>query len=267
MGFITGVQATIDGVPCVRQFWIPDQAVASEGFCSRGAGGEFVDRGNSDWTCMVMAYGASPAKLPGATGTFKGSTREGNGWEGPFICGQVDIHWEIEQANLVYHYMQLLGNGELTMATNALTDTGVPSPSAARNYYMAVGGADYSIRRAQLTIMDLTADYNDSATEGFTRRKSGNTRATFEFEAYFASPSEYPRRGTFQDLKFYADRAKTTFWRVQYGYIEESTPMLSEAGEDGHAVGAFVRVKGKWSLTAGTSAGTITAPDGTIIWP
>jgi len=269
MGFETGTNGAINGITCIDYFRIPDTQVAASGFCSSGDGGEFVDGGNYDWQVHARVYGGEPLVLPGETFTFSGATRSSKSLSGPSIVDAVDIRWDVEEANLFYHFLYFSGNGVLSVGTATETDSGTPSPVACRGLGIAIDGVDYSIRKARLVIQDLNAAYNDTDTEGFTKRARGNSRVQFEFTAYFADFAEYPRRGDFATLKFYTLRDKSRFFTVQYAFIEESTPqVVPGAGEDGHAVGNAVTIKGRWTqVDENDNVGTVIAPDGEVWWP
>jgi hypothetical protein len=268
MGFETGRQAAIDGISCIDYFSIPDEQVAASGFCSSGDGGEFVDGGNYDWHVRARAYGAEPVKLPGETFTFTGATRSGKSLSGPAIVDAVDIRADVEDANLLYHFYYFSGNGELTVGTTSVTDSGTPSPVAARAIGISIDGVDYSVRNYRLLLLDLNAAYNDTDTQGFTARARGNSRVQFSFDAYFADPAEYPRRGEYKKLAFYTRRDKTKYFSIEYGFIEKSPPTIVPGGnQQGHAVGNAVSIAGRWTqVDSDGNVGFITAPDGEQWW-
>lgn len=266
MGFETGVGASINGVACVADWYLQESNDAKSGFCSRGQGGEFADAGNWDWQVIAHCYGAEPQLLPGQTGTFEGATRGGSAKTGAMIVLGVRILWEVEPANLLHHYLYLGGNGQLTDGGSA-SDTGIPSPVSARGIGMLVDSASTAIRSAELFVQNLAAAYNDTSTNGYTKRVEGNYRATWRYNAYFATFSEAPTPGSFLAMKFYTDRASSKQWELNYGLVVGSPKVLRNADANGHAVGNSYEVTGIWSQVNDSGvAGTIIAPDETVIW-
>jgi hypothetical protein len=268
MSFITGEESAVNGINCLKKWKIEDINEPAIAYCSNSKGGMVAEEGNDDWHGVAVAYGGQPGILPGSAFTFGGAARNGKGVSGTAICDAIDVFWTTEQGGLLYYAAYFSGNGALTYGTPSMTPiTGLPAPKTSRGLKVTIGGTPWAIRQGKLHIECKNAEWNDSDTDGQTGRAPGNFSAEFEIDVYH-NDFVLPTKGSLGSVVFQTVAGGATGnWTVNYGRITKLGPEIVVMGEDGRPEGVHSTVSGIWSMSSGTSEGSIVAPDNTIIWP
>ena len=265
---ITGENGMIDGLTCLRRWRIVDKALPASGVCSASEGAEFLEPGNTDWQGVANSYGATPAIDPGTLFQFTGSNGTSgydSGSAGAYL-DQVVIHWNVEDAGLIYHDLFFSGAKALTAGTYTVDlDDVAPAPASAMGLSCSLGGSEFSIRNASLTISCPGVPYNDSSTAGATSRVAGNWAASFELDAYFDSYSSLPTKNTLQ--AFSIEASSTTNWTMNYMLITEVLTDIAKADQNGRAIPNTCKIKGRWSGWSDSTQGVITSPAAATLWP
>ena len=272
MGYLTGENAAINvaGVElaCLRKFELESLAIPVGGFCSASNQGEIQVPGNTDWRGVAMAFGAEPPVMPGDAFAFKGGDHTDGVWaSGNVIVDKLRVHWDVEGAELLYYYIWFSGNGVLSIAEGDVdADEGTPAPVSARGMHLWIGGTEYPIRKAQLTVECMNAAYNDSSTGGVTARAAGNFRASLEADTYIATlaATDLPAKDTLTtcSIETVAGGGDRSGYTVDYLIVDKVQPILSVEGDNsGRAEGDHALLSGRWSshLADGT-AGELSGP-------
>ncbi len=272
MGYLTGEQAAIDGVTCLRRFRVRSSAVPAVGYCSASVGGPVVAKGNEDDVGVASAYGGQPTRLPGETFTFSGADRDGSGITGPAIVTKIEVNAQVEGAELLSHFVwfaqQGSGGSGWTFGSVSVTDSSTPAPASSKALAVKINGSDFNVRRYKFTLENKPAIMRDSGTGGFTGRAIGNYSGAFELLAWYSDHAALPTRGTFNNL-FFETVANGAGWQMDNGYIEHVNPDVHVEGDppEFRAKGNTASITGIWSAYAGTVQGTVVAPDSTIWFP
>jgi len=266
MGFKTGINAAIDGIPCLRRFKIVDSMTPARAVCSSSGASEVLMAGNTDWRGVANAYGATPAQNPGGFFRFQGSTEDSgydSGVNGAYV-EMVRIYWNTEQADLIYHELFFAGNKALTPDAIVVTDATTPGPVSAMGRTCTIGSSTYNIRRAMLEIMCPPAAYNDSGTDGVTARAAGNYKARFQMDGYFSDYAALPTKGNRESFSIQA--SDSTNWLLDYLMITEVETEVALADEEGRAVGNACKISGDWTGWDSGTKGKIVTPTGTYLY-
>jgi hypothetical protein len=149
---ITGKEAAIDGLHCLRNFRLQLKGVDTKSACSASAGAVLRTSGNADWSVVATGYGL-PAKYPGEFCTFEGNDRNHVGWKSGDEDGAgtgalvdwVKIFCPIEAGKHIYHQIRLLGNGSIAKGDAYIaTDAAAPTPLNPKGLLFKIDGTSVS---------------------------------------------------------------------------------------------------------------------------
>jgi hypothetical protein len=276
MGVISGVDAAVDGWPCLKEWRIQlsdDLAVA---FCSASGGAPVVSSGNQDWQGTAAGYGYEPPVVPGQKFQFTGALRGvagsqhgvDSGANGAIVTKYVQ-KFPVAQAGYYWYEIHFASAASALTASETLTvtDSTTPSPVSPKGRYVDIGGNDVPIIQAELTVENRVAMYRDSDTGGLTGREEGNYYATWWFDMYFDDfdITNVPNIGVSALYQF--DVTASLFWEVKNGVVRQKQRRVPIEGDQqsGRAEMATLRVSGDWDSSV--TGGAITTPGLVVIWP
>jgi hypothetical protein len=129
--------------------------------------------GVSDWSGSYAAWGASPAVMPGGTGTFIGYLGPTSGIEGsvgpavsgPMMVNGITVMWDYTAGAAINHTVNMEGNGPLTSTTATIVDgSNVNAPPIGPSIIQIKIGAGGSY--AAICVAQATLNIN-SANQGY----------------------------------------------------------------------------------------------------
>lgn len=270
MGQITGLNAAIDGIPCISEFNLEifdqDNAVA----CSNTAGGVLRTSANKDWSGVVLGFGSLPPKLPGELFTFTGADSAGQGWVSEASGAIVDravIFCNTKLSQLFYYYLFILGNGSLT-PTGSLTITSstIPNPDSVSGLGITIGStAITDIGSWKLELIGNTAKpiWPGSAS-GWAKRGAGNIDAILTWEQYFNAVADVQVVNAVAEYKPYV--SASTFWDLKWMQVSKVPPKYVVRNAQNEPEYVVAECEARFTGYSGGVKGYIKKPGGATYW-
>lgn len=277
MGVISGIAGLVDGKTHVRNWSINSSADLQRIVASNTKGGSTRLAGNKDWSGSYAAFGHTPATMPGDSFTFEGGIDLVNGAQGPAVCNEVEIVWDIESGAAIMHTVSFESNGALVLGPVTVTaDISVPNPPSSIGTKVQVADPAASPSFAELTdvrtiTLRITRDnqsYVSSGTAGQTQRKSGNLDFALSISIYTDNFGNaiIPTVNEVQHVKLFVDA--TTFWELKWARFGEASDMEVDR-ENAAIVGMTLNaeMEGFTLIATVPTEGYIKKPDATTFWP
>lgn len=275
MGVITGVNAAVDGISCLKSWRVQTANELEVAYCSASDAGPVVDTGNEDWIGVAVGYGHEPPVAPGSTFQFTGAFRGTGGSQkgvdsgasGAIVTKYVQ-HINVGAGQYHWYELHFASAASALTASDSLTvtDAGTPSPNTGISRKLTIGSNDINVIQAKIEVENYVAVYRDTSTGGKTGRVAGNFGANCEFDMYFDdfNSDNVPDPGSADTYKFYV--TNTLFWQLQKMYTQVKLRNVPIEGDTDtrRAEMATQKVVCEWdSKTAGNN---ITTPGSVAIW-
>lgn len=201
--------------------------------------------GPRDWSGQYLAAGGAPPVMPGEFFEFIGFTgpeedyTEGNSgptYRGQAIVDSVELTINWETGEIISSTTNFSGDGAVVEDSDSFTETGypdVPSSSLARAVLMTDDG-DEVVESGEetvicattltLTITSATAEYVNSCTGNWKRRKRGPIDWTMNIVQQEASLAALPYAiGDVVWIRIYLDASNEVYWDLKWGIVKEFT--------------------------------------------
>jgi hypothetical protein len=282
MGLHSGKWAAVNGISTNRQWTLNETQNPAKGIASNTGFAPKRSRGVSSWSGSYMAYGATPACMPGTLFGFVGYSApdddtSGNGqrFEGNALVDSIAITWNYGSGEYLGHVVNFSGHLALNTTVGAMpADASAPDMPPVALTKIQSGApvaptyADIpNIVTATLTITSANQSFVNSSTivDGviWTGRKAGTVDWTLALSQQDNLRVSAPfNTGDNLSLKLFSDAS--LFWLLQWGHVREFTGV-----EANRETGAIVARTINIDMTAlnTTALGTITEPNGTVWWP
>src|SRR5574343_306895 len=263
-----------DGIPAVAQ-WEIEESADLKAIAHSGTDGAMQRiLGNQDWRGSLTAQGHTPTKMPWDEFTFTGTIDGTNGATGDVITTGITVNVPVEAGDSINHSIQFEGNGALTIGAVAATDALVTAlrRSVSRKVSLGTLAAspswpDYDIRPATLNLTAAASPYNDTGTNGQTKRKKGNLDGTLAIQMYCDSFAELPTKGTPYAVRLYVTDAQ--YWQLLWMRVAGVSGLMVDVKSKA-LIGATVNLALSVveDIASTPTKGSITVPGGASArWP
>jgi hypothetical protein len=222
---ITGLQAAVNGLTCLKQFRLAVHGVDTVAACSASDGAVLRSDGNADWQGVALGYGL-PTIYPNTFFSFVGSDRAGEGWssgdeEGAgrgAICTKVHLFCPTEAGRNIYYHLYFAGNGSLVKGGSA-ADATIPNPKNSKGLAFKINDATtYGVLGWELEIDgNVTSPTWPSHMAGWAVRDPGNIDATLKWKQQFDATNQLPNINDFAEFKPYVTSA--LFYDIKWGQV------------------------------------------------
>jgi hypothetical protein len=255
---ITGLEAAINGIPCLERFSIEETGEDNGIACSSSAAGTIRGEPNKDWKGVAVGFGYLPPILPGTLFTFTGADRNGQGWASGTngaIVDAVQIFCNPNAATLFYYNLYFSANGLLTPAAYSITSAVIPNPASSAKRIIWRGGSPVSgVSYWDLLIFASNARplwTGDSG--GYPYRDAGNIDAVITWHQNPDAVAELPTIGIAEVYRLYC--TATWYWEIKWAmtlsrpvnYVirnQANEPEYIVAQNKAHFTGYYGGVKG-----------------------
>jgi len=267
---ITGKEAAIDGLTCLREWSGIIRGLDTAAVCSASAGAVLRVEGNADWMVRAVGYGVPP-KYPGEKFTFTGSDRDGAGWQSAddgAIVSKVKIFCPIERGKIIYYHLDIAGNGEITKGSYSASDSTAPNPLSAKGLSFSMDGATvYGVEHWELEIDgNLTDPSWPGHLDGWAVRDEGNVDASLMWRQTFDAAGQIPEVNSFHTFQPYV--TATTNYDISWGQVlEEPVQYPIEGNPPGKAEYVRAQITARFTGWKDSVQGYIKKPGGSNYWP
>ena len=276
MGRISGQDAAIDGIGCLKNFRLLTRGIMEAESCSAGGGAVFRAEGNKDWIGAAVGLGHTPAKLPGDTFQFLGTDRAGHGWQSAEAGTIVDkvtifapVAASLRNAKFPFfrYQIEFSGNGSLTRSNYSAPSVGTAAPISAKDRGISFGDASMEeLESWQLELIGNTSTPEwSSGSGGWPFRAPGDIDAILTWTQYFDSGATFPVLFAPEIYKAYV--TADAYWELKWMQTQD-VPVSYEIRTEDNSVGWVQGVQMKAYFTSYYSAaqGYIKKPDTSVFW-
>ena len=218
---ITGLQAAVDGLACLREWELTLLGHDTVAACSASDGAVFRGTGNLDWQGKAVGYGL-PSKYPNETFTFTGSDRAGQGWVSATdgaIVSNLKVFCPISSGRHIYHEIEFKATGSLTKGAYSASDSTDPNPLSSKGLSFYVDSAVVS--GVEGWVLEINANETDpsyqSHMSGWPVRDAGNIDASISWSQTFDAMSQLVSVNTFYLIEPWVD--STRKYEMQWGQV------------------------------------------------
>jgi hypothetical protein len=224
MGRITGKNAAIDSLTCLRHWRIDTVGIDTVGACGVSDGAVVRDDEiNKDWTGAAIGYGATPPVMPGDYFTFTGSDRNGVGWVSASdgaIVERVRVVCSPATAKFIYYEVYFAASGPITLGAYSASDASTPNPSTSKGRGIAIVGVA-GVSEVQEWTLEIdgnnTAPTYTGSSNGWPYRDPGNMDATITWKQLFNAAGNLPTLGSLYEFYLYTTAA--AYWDIKWAQV------------------------------------------------
>ncbi len=267
MGVISGVGGVVEGAAAIEQWSIDVTNETKEAVASNTKGGTNRIAGNTDWNGAYNALGHTPASLPGAALSFKGSLDGAKGVDGTAIVSVCRITSDLSAAEILKHVVEFQGNGTLNRGANVVTDVTVPDPLSSIPTKLSLDAVDEAnFRNWELVLESENPEYADVENAGEMRRAAGNKDANLTYTRNFDDFADIPDVGAVIEVRLYV--TATLFWHVKWAIVDSVGNIeINLASPSIVSVTVNASMKGFKTIADVPTEGFIKSPAGVAWWP
>lgn len=229
-------------------------------------------QGNSYWRGHYFSYARDsadnrqPLVFPNDSGTLLMSFDAGTkGMTGTARFNKLTIDWPIEQGGYIFHRVDFLCNGALTIAATASAeDATVPCPMSAKIAVpLKVAGATIAnVNYMQLMFTADCAPYCNSSSAGQWMHDAGFLDIRAMWRVDDDDPNNWPTIGAFHTINMYVTTAK--YWALEWMRIKGVMPIHQDTRE-GKRVTGYTAIA-EMNASSCTALGSVINPKGTTVW-
>ena len=260
---ITGEGGAVGGAVCVRLYKVERINEPARAVCSASDGAVIRLGGIDDWRGIYMAYGHTPAVLPGDLFQFIGATRDGKGASSVAngaIVERIRISWDIEgKDQFIQHAVQFArATGALSFGAASATDVSTPDPATSRSMTINLTGCT-ELRKMDLELISHNPRFVTGSTAGGRERKAGTKDGRFTCKIY-TEDADFPANESIDEVEFSVGGGLN--WTMKWALLTLTAPLLRIEN------GLFeADLAGEFTGYKDGSKGNITSPAGVAWWP
>lgn len=283
----SGRFGTVDGASTIRNWSIVDTLTLADAVASNTKFGHARRRGIHDWTGSFSGFGHTPPVMPGQSISFIGYTAPdddvsgvGLRYSGDALVESIAITWNWSAGEIISWVANFGGDGVLTTtaAGAEVIDASTPTlPEVPGTKIEYLDGEDdpqidpfiewTDLVQATLTLQYANPTYVNSSTifsgEVWTRRKKGIFDWNLSVQEQNTDRARFAK-GDNLYLRLYVPGG--TFWDLAWGRVREFTGLTVDR-ESGAIMAQTVNLDMNGFLDSDGSAGFVTKPDTTDLWP
>lgn len=267
---ITGLEAAIDGVPCIERFRInltaQDNAVA----CSDSAMAVLRSSSNKDWNAVVSAFGHTPAKLPNDKFTFTARDADGQGWRSETngaIVRQAHVFCRPQSSEPFYYHLYISGNGSLTPGEYSATGGPYPTPASSIGRGVSIDDTPLTgIAQWELILSsNLARPIWPAHKIGWPVRDSGNIDAEIVFRQHPDLVDDLPEIGDEAIYNLFV--TDTLSWEIKWGKLLDLPVEYVVRNQNNEPEFVAAENRAHFSASVGGQQGHILKPGAAQWWP